>query len=414
MIFLLSRLNTGGTQYYILSLVKALKKQSINSKVLVIRKKDLDHKILKEYSIHCETYFLSDFGNFFIPRIIRSFFPFFGVNSSKIKDFLSNQKIHVTCPFTYFVLKSLLPKKNLNKISYGVYHARTLSWGRDGNLTLPEIFFRKKLFNDEVLLLFGPEKTRKDAIEINKITNTEKFLCVPTGIELLKPIRKKNINNKIVIIGRLVKHKKFILGTIEILKDLSNKNIKIDVIGDGDYKNTLEQKCKNLSLEERVSFLGNVEKKDLLFLIEDSDIIVSSGTSLTYLSSSGIPSIIALEEHKYLSPGFLHDLEDYNFSESSFPENFKLVCIKDLINTFYNDPEKVNNLSFENNYKIVEKLDINLVSKKFIESHDLKKIKFSTRSYIDLYVWLFLSFLSDSINIILGRNITSVRRVYEK
>ena len=52
MIFLLSRLNTGGTQYYILSLVKALKKQSINSKVLVMRKKDLDHKMLKEYSIH--------------------------------------------------------------------------------------------------------------------------------------------------------------------------------------------------------------------------------------------------------------------------------------------------------------------------------------------------------------------------
>ena len=61
MIFLLSRLNTGGTQYYILSLVKALKKQSINSKVLVMRKKDLDHKMLKEYSIHCEINFFIGF-----------------------------------------------------------------------------------------------------------------------------------------------------------------------------------------------------------------------------------------------------------------------------------------------------------------------------------------------------------------
>lgn len=414
MIFLLSRLNTGGTQYYILSLVKALKKQSINSKVLVMRKKDLDHKMLKEYSIHCEINFLSDFANFFIPRIISSFFPFFGINRSKIKDFLSNQKIHVTCPLTYFVLKNLLPRKNLNKISYGVYHAKSFSWGRDGNLTLPETFFRKKLFNDEVLLFFGPEKTRKDAIKFNKITNTEKFICVPTGIELLEPMRKKNINNKIVIVGRLEKYKKFILGTIEILKNLSNKNLKIDVIGDGSYRKTLEQKCKNLSLEDRVSFLGNVEKKDLLLLIQDSDVIVSSGTSLTYLSSSGIPSIIALEEHKFLSPGFLHELEDYNFSESSFPENSKLVGTKDLINTFYNDPEKVNNLSFEKNYRIVEKLDINLVSKEFIESHDLKKIKFSKNSYSDLYIWLSLSFLSDSINFILGRNTTSVRRVYEK
>ena len=85
-----------------------------------------------------------------------------------------------------------------------------------------------------------------------------------------------------------------------------------------------------------------------------------------------------------------------------------------MINTFYNDPEKVNNLSFEKNYRIVEKLDINLVSKEFIESHDLKKIKFSKNSYSDLYIWLSLSFLSDSINFILGRNTTSVRRVYEK
>ena len=60
---------------------------------------------------------------------------------------------------------------------------------------------------------------------------------------------RKNINNKIVIVGRLEKYKKFILGTIEILKNLSNKNLKIDVIGDGSYR-------KNFRTKMQKSFFG--------------------------------------------------------------------------------------------------------------------------------------------------------------
>ena len=130
----MSRLNTGGTQYYILFLVKALK-QSINSKVLVMRKKDLDHKMLKKNIQFIAKSIFYRILLIFLSLELLVLFSFFGINRSKIKDFLSNQKIHVTCPLTYFVLKNLLPRKNLNKISYGVYHAKSFSWGRDGNLT---------------------------------------------------------------------------------------------------------------------------------------------------------------------------------------------------------------------------------------------------------------------------------------
>ena len=54
----------------------------------------------------------------------------------------------------------------------------------------------------------------------------------------------------------------------------------IDVIGDGSYRKTLEQNAK-IFLEDRVIFSNGKTT-----LIQDSDVIVSSGTSLTYLSSS--------------------------------------------------------------------------------------------------------------------------------
>jgi glycosyltransferase involved in cell wall biosynthesis len=107
---------------------------------------------------------------------------------------------------------------------------------------------------------------------IGCIHENEKYMYsgIPNDIELGKP---KNSVKKIVYAGGLRKSKNIHL-IIEALYKINNKNIMLDIIGEGPYENELKALVNNLSLKNRVEFNGRVERKTVLKKMSEADCFI--------------------------------------------------------------------------------------------------------------------------------------------
>lgn len=130
---------------------------------------------------------------------------------------------------------------------------------------------------------------------------------VPTGIALenfrqkLSSEEKNKLKEELnispdqtvaIFLGRVAKEK----NVDEVMKYLSNNgnNIKLLVAGDGPHLDELKKLCKELSLEDKVSFAGMIDPKDVWKYYQIGDFFTSASTSetqgLTYIEalSSGL------------------------------------------------------------------------------------------------------------------------------
>lgn len=97
-------------------------------------------------------------------------------------------------------------------------------------------------------------------------------------IELSKPnleIKNKYPNDLIVVfIGRLIDGKG-VSDLIDAIKDISNDNLKLFIIGDGPQKEALQELSKKLSLNKKVIFFGNKKFEEVIGVLKISDIFVN-------------------------------------------------------------------------------------------------------------------------------------------
>jgi len=96
--------------------------------------------------------------------------------------------------------------------------------------------------------------------------------------ENFKPTAKKqNMIKQIVSGGRFEKWKKFddIINAMSILQK-KGIDTEFSLAGDGAEEKNLKALAKNLSLEKKVKFMGNVSHKKLSEILSDSDVFVSS------------------------------------------------------------------------------------------------------------------------------------------
>lgn len=95
--------------------------------------------------------------------------------------------------------------------------------------------------------------------------------------KIIKQLRAKlttNSNTKVVFaIGRLLPRKGFqdLIRAVGLLKD---KNIKLLIAGEGEYRRSLEQLAKNLKLTNRVVFLGKAPKEKVKNFYSSVDVTV--------------------------------------------------------------------------------------------------------------------------------------------
>lgn len=99
-----------------------------------------------------------------------------------------------------------------------------------------------------------------------------------------------------VTVGRLVA-RKAMDQLISTLKDIGRPDAHLLIIGSGPQEQALRQKASELSLSERVHFMGHTDERDKFRLLQMSDIFVSTsqheGFGLVFLEAmaSGLPVI---------------------------------------------------------------------------------------------------------------------------
>jgi glycosyltransferase involved in cell wall biosynthesis len=123
-----------------------------------------------------------------------------------------------------------------------------------------------KYFESNLILEPYLKKVDYLAIGFNKVDNIVNKNLV-SSIELRKGNRKQ-----IVFIGRLVYYKglEFLIKSMSITKS----DAYLCIIGDGEYFNALKQLTKDLGIENKVFYFGNLKDSDKFSYLMTSDILV--------------------------------------------------------------------------------------------------------------------------------------------
>lgn len=177
------------------------------------------------------------------------------------------------------------------------------------------------------------------------------------------PMKRSPGDKFLVTSSRLVK-KNGIKDVINALPLLPS-NIKFAIAGDGEEKEALKAQVESLKLENRVSFLGYVNHKELPQLLKASDIFIRSslsegfGNSFVEAMAAGLP-VIATRVGGIAD--FLIDGETGFVCKPEDPES-----IKEAIERIIKNPETVREVK-ENAFRMVtEKYDWEIVASQMKE-----------------------------------------------
>jgi glycosyltransferase involved in cell wall biosynthesis len=127
------------------------------------------------------------------------------------------------------------------------------------------------------------------------------YVIIPMGIDTTyfkkRPTNPNNKIIKLVFVGRFTEEKG-IDNLVNILNNLKQKTkFKINIIGDGEKKSTIEAFIKNNNLSDSVTLLGWLPKEQLINSLYKSDIFLSTsnreaqGIAIIEALSCGLPVI---------------------------------------------------------------------------------------------------------------------------
>jgi glycosyltransferase involved in cell wall biosynthesis len=171
------------------------------------------------------------------------------------------------------------------------------------------------LFRDCFIRLLKPfgERTFKKAHRIVCVSEHEmksilrqfkvdynKIVLIPNGVDLgsFSNIQRQNHGFKSVIYVGCLRVYKGVHYLVEVLPKLE-KNVVLEIVGDGPLKPYLEKRAKELNIYERVKFYKNLERLELLQKYIDADVLVLLSTHEAYslvvaeALTAGTPCIVA-------------------------------------------------------------------------------------------------------------------------
>ncbi|GAG24395.1 unnamed protein product, partial [marine sediment metagenome] len=119
-----------------------------------------------------------------------------------------------------------------------------------------------------------------DFVRLNFLKDySNKTLTITPGIDInkFKPM-KINVKNKILFVANLKKAEQYkgleyLLLAISIVKS-GIKNIKLIVVGSGDYANYYKKLCQKLKIDRNVIFKGRVIDKNLVREYQQTNVLV--------------------------------------------------------------------------------------------------------------------------------------------
>lgn len=273
---------------------------------------------------------------------------------SLLKKLRSFDVIYFHYPFfgtgiIIWLFKILHPKKKLI-IHYhmDVHHKnilfKILSW--------PEEIIRKSLFKKSEIVV----SASLDYIKHSQIKNIykkypEKFREIPFSVDTneFKPLEIDKKENIILFVGGLDKAHYFkgVDILIKAISEIKNLDWQLRIAGDGELKNELQDLSRNLDIENKVIFLGKLDKKGLIENFQQAKALV-----LPSINSNEAFGIVLIEAMACGTPVIASDLpgvrtvfEDNKSGLLVAPKNIE--DLKNKIELILKDEGRQKNMSQE-------------------------------------------------------------------
>lgn len=198
--------------------------------------------------------------------------------------------------WTFAGLIAVLIKKVLHKKVIITVHGSDLAIAKKGLLNK----ITKFILNEADILTAVSQSLAKEVS--NQLKIEKNVLVIPNGIsEDFLNVRRRSTHgklNRIVFIGRLHRSK----GIDTLLKALNILNkrmpeVGLVVVGGGDNEGDLRKLAKELDVDDKTSFIGEVGRSKIPVLLEKSDVLIlpsrreGFGVVLIEAMASGLPVI---------------------------------------------------------------------------------------------------------------------------
>lgn len=393
-LFIYSSLTKGGIETFFVRISKKLKEKGNFKISFLFLSKYMDKELLDELSNYVQIYYLDDFMSCKMGYTKKSIL--FNLLLPIKKDFYSTvmqgvDHIHAPDFNSLLFANKILNKNKKIPISTGIYHINEFNFSVNS-----DCFFSKRI---NLFLKDLPYQNIVFFNEISKDFYSEKFqgkfkysIVTPVGVDLDNDSSICGYQNKkIVSIGRLTSWKTYNYHMIDVVNNLKTKGIIIsyDSYGDGPEKFALEEKVKELGLEDSVKFKDGVPYNEFKNIISKHLMFIGAGTALIEASSFGIPSLIGIENSKEsVSFGFLHDTTGYSYQENeikmvkssiqSYIEKLIALDQNEYLQECQKAKIRANDFSIDKTVKDFNKLIINSKTQSFyLNMIDIYKIVFS-------------------------------------
>jgi glycosyltransferase involved in cell wall biosynthesis len=183
-----------------------------------------------------------------------------------------------------------------------------------------QIFSTKLLAcsNGAGMYLFGKKGVYENKYEYFPNTIDDSALFKVTSSEISKLKKKERLENYLVIghIGRFIPSKNHLF-LLHILKEISRQhpNTKLLLVGDGDLREKMEEKAKQMGIDANIHFVG--VRRDIPALLHCMDVFVfpsiyeGLGLVLLEAQACGIPCLVseAIQPEADLQLGLMYRLE---------------------------------------------------------------------------------------------------------
>ncbi|MGI9360322.1 MAG: glycosyltransferase family 4 protein [Parasphingorhabdus sp.] len=181
--------------------------------------------------------------------------------------------------------------------------ARTIWWGHLWTATTKpwRFYLRMVLMKLSHGLLFYTDQEieeyklgagRSDGRPVSALNNG---LDLTEIQQLRKPFDPSERNHRILFIGRLTEKSKC-MQLVEVLADPKLSKVKLDIVGDGELKDEMNNRIQSLNLQDRI-FLhgGTVDEEEIASIANKCAVFAypgSVGLSLIHAMAYGLPAIV--------------------------------------------------------------------------------------------------------------------------
>jgi hypothetical protein len=348
MLFIYSALVIGGIETFFVRMAKERNSKGLKTTILLLYPKEKSNpELLSEISKYANVIFYTQL--FKGPSVFGRLFPLITPFKKRTlkKLLIDVDQIHGFIG-KHVLLGHRLSLMTENKVpvTIGFYHYLRYAWPAP-KLAYHERINRKFAFDylpSESLLFFSEEcKSFNEGRAGKELPGAHTFRLGVVDEKDITLSGESKTPLKIVAVGRLVEFKTYNLFMLNVVKELKDRGINtiFDIYGYGDLKTKIQQRIRELKLENNVFLKGSIEYSKFDCVVSKYDLFIGSGTAIIQASSLGVPSIVGVENLDVPKTyGFFSEVYQHEYNMKGL--NLTLVPILPLIMQYvnYSDEER--------------------------------------------------------------------------